>query len=260
MLRAPRSGDLGGSHRLGALNEAVRGQAAVFRQGRGIHDRADGAETVPDPPVSGQEAAAAAGGAGDLEQCPEVPLSRPNSSRVASVKNSGRSSSARHKSAVSTARTGSGRGRPVRWASAASMTGAVPLRSMSPAAKATTSSPIPPRPAAGSARRSWRALRAAAGMQRRFRGVHGGHVAGIPGQGIRLGDPADLQQHRQRRAGSEMVADEAARHRPADIRGRSAASRAAKALTKPLYARSAGPGQNTNSPPAARASPAARPA
>ena len=38
---------------------------------------------------------------------------------------------------MSTARTGSGRGRPVRWASAASMTGALPERSMSPAAKAT---------------------------------------------------------------------------------------------------------------------------
>ena len=37
---------------------------------------------------------------------------------------------------MSTARTGSGRGRPVRWASAASMTGALPERSMSSAAKA----------------------------------------------------------------------------------------------------------------------------
>ena len=67
----------------------------------------------------------------------EVSDSWQNSSRVASVRNSGRSSRARHSSAVSTARTGSGRGRPVRWASAASMTGALPERSMSSAAKAT---------------------------------------------------------------------------------------------------------------------------
>ena len=60
-----------------------------------------------------------------------------NSSRVASVRNSGRSSRARHSSAVSTARAGSGRGRPVRWASAASMTGALPELPASAAAKAT---------------------------------------------------------------------------------------------------------------------------
>ena len=54
---------------------------------------------------------------------------------------------------MSTARTGSGRGRPVRWASAASMTGALPERSMSPAAKATVSSLTPP-PAAGRVRPS----------------------------------------------------------------------------------------------------------
>ena len=63
-----------------------------------------------------------------------------NSSRVVSVRNSGRSSRARHTSAASTARTGSGRGRPVRLASAASMTGALPERSVSSAAKATVSS------------------------------------------------------------------------------------------------------------------------
>ena len=45
---------------------------------------------------------------------------------------------------MSTARTGSGRGRPVRWASAASMTAALPERSVSSAAKATVWSLTPP--------------------------------------------------------------------------------------------------------------------
>ena len=45
---------------------------------------------------------------------------------------------------MSTARTGSGRGRPVAWASAASMTGALPERSISSAAKAAVWSLTPP--------------------------------------------------------------------------------------------------------------------
>ena len=68
-----------------------------------------------------------------------------NSSRVVWVRNSGRSSGARHTSAASTARAGSGRGRPVRLASAASMIGALPERSINSAARATVSSlTLPP--------------------------------------------------------------------------------------------------------------------
>ena len=118
--------------------EVLLGQAAVFGTGQGSDHRADGAEAVADPAVGGQEGPLGAVAVPGTPSSPrEVSDSRQNSSRVTSVRNSGRSSSARHPSAVSTARTGSGRGRPVRWASAASMTGAVPERSVSPAAKAT---------------------------------------------------------------------------------------------------------------------------
>ena len=72
----------------------------------------------------------AGSGAGDTpSSARDAPDSLQNSSPVASVRNSGRSSSARHSRAVSTARAGSGRGRPVAWASAASITGAFPERS-----------------------------------------------------------------------------------------------------------------------------------
>ncbi len=104
---------------------AIEGRAFVVGEdgGAGFQRRVEGMEPVTPSRVR------------------DVSESWPNSSRVASVKNSGRSSRARHKSAVSTARTGSGRGRPVRWASAASMTVAVPLRPISSAANATVSSP-----------------------------------------------------------------------------------------------------------------------
>ena len=53
------------------LVRAVRScsaQAPVFRQRRGVHDRADGAEAVADPAVGGQEGPLGGGGAGDAEQ------------------------------------------------------------------------------------------------------------------------------------------------------------------------------------------------
>ena len=59
---------LGGGHRPGAGGEVLLGQPPVFRQRRGVHDRADGAEAVADPAVGGQECLLAAGGAGDAEQ------------------------------------------------------------------------------------------------------------------------------------------------------------------------------------------------
>ena len=198
-----------GSHRPGAGVEVLLGQAPVLRQRRGVHDRADLAEAVADPPVGGQERPLAADGAGDAEQPAGRPGQLQNSSPVASVRNSGRSSRARHSRAVSTARTGSGRGRPVAWASAASMTGALPERSMSSAANATVCVADAAGAAAGPGRcRSSRALRAAAGPQDALGGADAGHVAGVPGQRPGLGDPGDGQQHADRGARGQVAADE----------------------------------------------------
>ena len=202
---------LAGGHRPGAGGEVSLAQPPVLRQRRGVHHRADGAEAVADPAVGGQEGPLGRGGAGDAEQPAGGRDSWQNSSRVASVRNSGRSSRARHSSAVSTARAGSGRGRPVRWASAASMTGALPERSISSAAKATVWSLAPRRRRrAGSGRRCSRAgLRAPAGPQGARGGADARHVAGVAGQRPGLGDPGDGQQHRDRGARGQVVADEA---------------------------------------------------
>ena len=59
---------LGRGHRPGAGFEVLPGQAAVFRQRRGIHDRADLAEAVADTPVGGQERPVVTDCAGNTEQ------------------------------------------------------------------------------------------------------------------------------------------------------------------------------------------------
>jgi len=66
----PAAGSFGLSagHRLGAGFEVLPGQAPVFRQRGGVHDRPDGAEAVADAPVGGQEGQLGGDGAGDLEQ------------------------------------------------------------------------------------------------------------------------------------------------------------------------------------------------
>ena len=186
----PAAGSFGlaGGHRPGAGVEVRLAQPPVLRQRRGVHDRADGAEAVADPAVGGQERPLGGDGAGDAEQAAgRAADSWQNSSRVASVRNSGRSSRARHSSAVSTARTGSGRGRPVRWASAASMTGALPLRSISSAAKATVcvadAAAGGGQGQAGAAHR--RALRAPAGPQGALGGADARRRGGRSGPATR---------------------------------------------------------------------------
>ncbi len=63
----PAAGSFGlaGGHRPGAGLEVLLGQAAVLRQRRGVHDRADGAEAVADPAVGGQERQLGGDSAGD---------------------------------------------------------------------------------------------------------------------------------------------------------------------------------------------------
>ena len=66
----PAAGSLGlaGGHLPGAGGEVLLAQPPVFRQRRGVHDRADGGEAVADPAVGGQEGPLGGGGAGDAEQ------------------------------------------------------------------------------------------------------------------------------------------------------------------------------------------------
>ena len=59
---------LGRCHRPGAGLEVRFTQPPVFRQRRGVHDRADGAEAVADPAAGGQEGPLGGGGASHAEQ------------------------------------------------------------------------------------------------------------------------------------------------------------------------------------------------
>jgi len=135
-------------------------------------------------------------------------------------------------------RTGRAPRRPVVCARAASITGAVPLRSISSAAKATVSSLTAPL-TGGSACASAPAARPLTRGRRR-RPRRGGRA----GTGTRLGDPGDGQQRRDRRARGQVIADEAgpgpAHRRPR--RGRAGGQAAGETVDEVLVAAIGRPG------------------
>lgn len=135
----------------------------------------------------------------------------PNSSRVTSVKNSGRPSRAKASTPVSPTRTGSGRGRPPRWASAASMAGAAPLRPVSSAANATVWPSGSGRGWGISTTPHLLSARLVGGVPGSQHGLarDGLDVAGLGAQRSRLADPGDGLKLAQRGARSQVIADEA---------------------------------------------------
>ena len=151
---------------------------------------------------------------------------------------------------MSTARTGSGRGRPVAWASAASMTGALPVAAGELGGKGhhlgRLTSSRPARQGSGRRRssrlRSWRRQKLA--CRAPLEGADAADVPGVTGQllGLSWRIPVTASSTGDRGARGQVAADEAARARRIPTGRRRVSGQApAKLVTK--FLRTGRPGQ-----------------